>query len=89
MCIRDRAGTHEVFGALLQYPNARGEVMDLSAAIAALKAQGAIVALASDLMALVLLKSPGAMGAAVSYTHLRANETVLDPVCRLLLEKKK
>ena len=25
---------------------------------------------------------------AVSYTHLRAHETVLDPVCRLLLEQK-
>ena len=34
----------------------------------------------------------GAMGAflwPVSYTHLRAHETVLDLVCRLLLEKKK
>ena len=27
--------------------------------------------------------------ATVSYTHLRAHETVLDIVCRLLLEKKK
>ena len=33
----------------------------------------------------VLLCSAGA----VSYTHLRAHETVLDLVCRLLLEKKK
>ena len=31
---------------------------------------------------------PGAF-MAVSYTHLRAHETVLDLVCRLLLEKKK
>ena len=30
-------------------------------------------------------REPGA----VSYTHLRAHETVLDLVCRLLLEKKK
>src|SRR5665811_2422771 len=29
------------------------------------------------------------VGRAVSYTHLRAHETVLDLVCRLLLEKKK
>ena len=29
----------------------------------------------------------GGMGA-VSYTHLRAHETVLDIVCRLLLENK-
>ena len=28
------------------------------------------------------------VGVAVSYTHLRAHETVLDLVCRLLLEKK-
>ena len=28
-------------------------------------------------------------GNSVSYTHLRAHETVLDLVCRLLLEKKK
>ena len=28
-------------------------------------------------------------GVPVSYTHLRAHETVLDLVCRLLLEKKK
>ena len=35
------------------------------------------------LVALVLFPKP------VSYTHLRAHETVLDLVCRLLLEKKK
>ena len=32
--------------------------------------------------------SRGAVVMAVSYTHLRAHETVLDLVCRLLLEKK-
>ena len=31
----------------------------------------------------------GIVHQAVSYTHLRAHETVLDLVCRLLLEKKK
>ena len=60
------AGAHAVFGALLQYPNARGEVADHSATIAALQAKGAVVAVASDLMALVLLKSPGAMGADIA-----------------------
>ena len=60
------AGSHDCFGALLQYPNARGEVVDLTAAIAELKARGAVVAVASDLMALVLLKSPGAMGADIA-----------------------
>ena len=36
----------------------------------------------------VLLAGSG-MVESVSYTHLRAHETVLDLVCRLLLEKKK
>jgi glycine dehydrogenase len=57
------AAHHEVFGALLQYPNERGEVTDISSAIAELKAKGVVVAVASDLMALVLLKSPGELGA--------------------------
>jgi len=59
----EEAAQHEVFGALFQYPNERGEIADLSAPIAAIKAQGGVVAVASDLMALVVLKSPGAMGA--------------------------
>ena len=32
--------------------------------------------------------SKGDLAKTVSYTHLRAHETVLDLVCRLLLEKK-
>jgi glycine dehydrogenase len=55
-----------VFGALLQYPDDRGEVIDLTATIATLKAKGAVVAVATDLMALVLLKSPGVMGADIA-----------------------
>ena len=35
------------------------------------------------------IKITNLTNAAVSYTHLRAHETVLDLVCRLLLEKKK
>lgn len=57
------AAAANVFGALFQYPNDKGEVADLTDPIAAARATGAIVAVASDLMALVLLKSPGAMGA--------------------------
>ena len=55
-----------MFGALLQYPDDRGEVIDLTATIATLKAKGAVVAVATDLMALVLLKSPGVMGADIA-----------------------
>ena len=62
----DEAVRHDVFGALFQYPNDAGEITDLSAPIAAVRARGAIVAVASDLMALVLLKSPGAMGADIA-----------------------
>jgi len=62
----DSVADQEFFGALLQYPNDNGEVRDLTAAIAGLKAKGATVAVATDLMALVLLKSPGAMGADIA-----------------------
>jgi len=57
----------DVFGVLLQYPNVRGEVSDLSSLIAGAKAKGAAVAVATDLMALVLLKSPGEMGADIAF----------------------
>lgn len=62
----DSVKDEEFFGALLQYPNSTGDVHDLSETIASLKAKGATVAVASDLMALVLLKSPGAMGADIA-----------------------
>ena len=42
--------------------------------------------MAARLEAMVVFPSPGPPP--VSYTHLRAHETVLDLVCRLLLEKK-
>jgi glycine cleavage system P protein (glycine dehydrogenase) len=61
------AGRQDVFGALLQYPNDRGECRDLTDVVAALRAKGAVTAVATDLMALVLLKSPGAMGADIAF----------------------
>jgi glycine dehydrogenase len=60
------AAKHDLFGSLLQYPNAKGEITDLTDIIAAIKAKGAVTAVASDLMALVLLKSPGEMGADIA-----------------------
>ncbi len=54
------------FGALLQNPDAEGSVRDLTETITALKANGATVAVACDLMAQVLIKSPGAMGADIA-----------------------
>ena len=54
---------HDVFGALLQYPSATGEVTDISTLIEAVHANKGIVAVAADLMSLALLKSPGELGA--------------------------
>ena len=48
-----------------------------------------IVPLASQAVAILRELQPLTGAGAVSYTHLRAHETVLDLVCRLLLEKNK
>ncbi|OBY56457.1 aminomethyl-transferring glycine dehydrogenase [Pseudomonas sp. AU12215] len=61
----DNLGQHQVFGALLQYPDTRGEVRDLRPLIDALHAQQAIACVASDLLALLLLTPPGELGADV------------------------
>ncbi|TVO55257.1 aminomethyl-transferring glycine dehydrogenase [Denitromonas halophila] len=60
------AAQADVFGALLQNPGQNGEVADLTDLITALKAKGAVVAVACDLMAQVLVKSPGEMGADIA-----------------------
>ncbi|MGB2717162.1 MAG: aminomethyl-transferring glycine dehydrogenase [Vicinamibacterales bacterium] len=51
------------FGVLLQYPDDRGEVADLRPAIERAHNAGALVAVATDLLALTLLTPPGEMGA--------------------------
>jgi glycine dehydrogenase len=56
----------EVFGAHLQYPDTLGRVRDFSPVIAEVhKAQG-LVSLGTDLLALMLLRSPGALGADIA-----------------------
>ena len=55
-----------VFGAIFQYPGTLGHVRDFSAEIAALHAAKAIAVVATDLLALCLLKEPGAMGADIA-----------------------
>lgn len=59
------AENHDVFGALIQYPTTHGDIRHDQALIAALQAKKAIVAVAADIMALLLLKSPGELGADV------------------------
>jgi glycine dehydrogenase len=56
----------ELFGAYLQYPNTRGELIDWTDVIAKLHAAGALVCLGTDLLALMLIKSPGSMGADIA-----------------------
>ncbi len=63
----ESATEHDVFGALLQTPNAKGEIKDFADVSAALKTKNAVTAVACDLMALVLTKSPGEMGADIAF----------------------
>ncbi|PQJ62249.1 aminomethyl-transferring glycine dehydrogenase [Photobacterium angustum] len=56
---------HDVFGALLQYPASNGELQDLTDIIDAAHDKKTLVAVASDLLALTVLKAPGEMGADV------------------------
>jgi glycine dehydrogenase len=58
-------GSAEYFGAFIQNPSAHGHVRDLTAKIAQLKGHGIQVAVAADILSLVVLKSPGSMGADV------------------------
>ena len=59
----NEAPEHDIFGALIQYPSATGEVTDISELIEKIHAVKGIVAVAADIMSLVLLKAPGELGA--------------------------
>ncbi|MGG7519677.1 aminomethyl-transferring glycine dehydrogenase [Allorhizobium undicola] len=56
----------EVFGAIFQYPGTNGHVHDFTPLIDALHNAQAIAAVAADPLALLLLKSPGEMGADIA-----------------------
>ncbi|NUP33944.1 MAG: aminomethyl-transferring glycine dehydrogenase, partial [Streptomycetaceae bacterium] len=56
----------DYFGLHLQYPGASGAVRDHAAAIEAAHAKGALVTVAADLLALTLLREPGAIGADIA-----------------------
>ncbi|MBE0555347.1 MAG: aminomethyl-transferring glycine dehydrogenase, partial [Rhodobacteraceae bacterium] len=56
----------QVFGAIFQYPGTWGHVRDLTPWIEALHAAKAIAVVATDLLALTMLKEPGAMGADIA-----------------------
>src|SRR5690606_41038002 len=54
-----------LFGVLLQYPDANGRIYDPSDFMAAAKEQNVFVAVAADLLSLTLITPPGEMGADV------------------------
>ncbi len=55
-----------VFGALFQYPGTDGRLRDFSQEISALHAHKALAVVATDLLALTLIREPGAMGADIA-----------------------
>jgi len=68
--IEVEVGDHQTFlfsdkvcGALVQYPNTFGEVLDYSVFVEQAHAAGALVAVAADLLSLTLLQPPGEYGA--------------------------
>ena len=58
--------TLDCFGALFQYPAACGEIYDYQIAIEQVHQNKALVVMAADLLALMLLKSPAELGADVA-----------------------
>ncbi|GAB2854138.1 aminomethyl-transferring glycine dehydrogenase [Microbacterium insulae] len=56
----------DAFGAFVQYPGATGRVWDPTEVVDALHAQGGLVVVAADLLALTLLRSPGSFGADIA-----------------------
>jgi glycine dehydrogenase len=57
--------SNEFFGAIVQYPNAYGEIYDYSEFTSSAKNLDIQVSVIADIMSLVLLKSPGSWGADV------------------------
>jgi glycine cleavage system P protein (glycine dehydrogenase) len=56
----------QIFGALVQYPNTFGEIHDYTGFIEQAHAAGAMVSVATDLLALTLIQPPGEFGADIA-----------------------
>jgi len=57
---------HKAFGVLLQYPNTVGEIVDYGPIIERVHAAGALTVVATDLLALTLIRPPGEFGADIA-----------------------
>ena len=64
--LRSAAGDRDVFGIVVQYPGADGQVRDWRAVADAAHEVGALVTVAADLLALTLMTPPGEWGADVA-----------------------
>ena len=63
--MRGAVEADNVFGCLVQYPDANGEVEDMTGFVEGMAEREVRTVFTTDLMALLVLKSPGAMGADV------------------------
>ncbi|MFA5703420.1 MAG: aminomethyl-transferring glycine dehydrogenase [Advenella sp.] len=59
VCGNEQEDIPDCFGVLLQYPHSLGGVLDYAGLTMALQAKGTVVAVATDLLALAILKAPG------------------------------
>ncbi|MGP4111812.1 aminomethyl-transferring glycine dehydrogenase [Streptomyces sp. 4N509B] len=64
--VPEEVAARGVFGVLLQYPGASGALRDPRPVIERAHELGAVVTLATDLLALALLASPGSLGADIA-----------------------
>ena len=64
--LRSAAGERDVFGVVVQYPGADGEIRDVRALTAAAHEHGALVTAAADLLALTLIVPPAEWGADIA-----------------------
>ncbi|QSX30737.1 aminomethyl-transferring glycine dehydrogenase [Shewanella cyperi] len=63
----DALNHDNLFGAMFQYTNSQGQLTDFTELFAKLAEKNVIVTVGADIMSLILLKSPGAMGADVVF----------------------
>jgi glycine dehydrogenase len=66
LIVGDDVQPEKVFGAHLQYPDTFGRIRDFSEVIHKIHAAQGLVSMGTDLLALLLMRSPGAMGADVA-----------------------
>lgn len=64
--VEDFVPTDEYFGALFQYPDVHGEILDYQPIIAKCKEQEVYVVMSADIMSLAVLESPGSLGADIA-----------------------